>query len=218
MARKKSGSMTAAELQSELANDPEYQAMLREKEARRAALDAELAQDEAPLVQELRDAGVHVILTRIPWEEYEGAPRSVWDLVNTDASYPDAIPILVKHLQGDHREQTKEGIARALTVPEARGIATRTLIDEFSKTDDQESQFKWVLGAAIAETATPDTVSQIVELIRDKRHGKARDMLPLACQLMPKAEAESFLQEVVDDPDVRRNAIKALKNIRRKQR
>jgi len=209
--------MTAGELQAELANDPEYQEMLRKKEAKKAALEAELAQDEESLVQELRDAGVHVILTRIPGKEYEGVPQSVWDLVNTDASYPVAVPILVKHLQGEHHERTKEGIARALTVPEARGIATTAVIEEFCRIDDPNSSYKWVLGKAITETATPETVSSVVELVRDKRHGKAREWLPLALQWLPMPEAESVLQTLTSDPDVRERAIETLDRIRERR-
>lgn len=193
---------TAAELLAELSADPDFVRRSREREDNRAKLESVLRADEESLVAELRQVGVNV--------------QSVWDLVNTDVSYPNAIQVLMNHLSGDHDVRTKEGIARALTVPEARGVATRALVEQFSKIDDQESQLKWVLGVAIAETSTPDTVSLVVELVSDKTHGKAREMLPLALQFMPRADAESILQELINDPDVRERAIETLKIIHRR--
>lgn len=216
MARKRSGPMTAAELHAELANDPEYQKMRREREAKKAEGVAKLRQEEASLVRELQDAGVHVILNRIPGQEYEGPPQSISDLVNTNVSYPNAIPILVKHMHCDYSVEIKEAIARSLSVPEARGLASTVLIEEFCTIDDPDSSYKWVLGMAIAETATPENVSSVVELVRDKRHGYARYWLPLALQWLPNPVAESLLQTLTDDPDVCEQALKALKSVRRR--
>ena len=179
----------------ELANDPQYQEMLREKETKRAAFEAELDQDEKSLVRELWDAGVDV--------------QSVWDLVNTNTEYPNAIPILVAHLSKDHHIRTVEGIVRALTVPYAQGIATSSLIELFKRTDP-ESELKWLLGAAIAETATTESTAEVIRLLEDKKHGRGREYLPLALVHLSNNEATPILKRMLNDPIVKKNAVKAI--------
>src|SRR5580658_6227723 len=97
---------TAAELMAELEKDPSY---LKQRSRREEALrrtDEEYARAEAPLVQDLRAAGSQV--------------ESVWDLVNTSGAYPTLVPTLLAHLDRPYLERVREGIARALAVPEAR--------------------------------------------------------------------------------------------------
>ena len=52
--------MTAAELMAELANDPEYQQMMREKQKRNQLLSDELAEDERGLLEECKAVGVSI--------------------------------------------------------------------------------------------------------------------------------------------------------------
>ena len=74
--------------------------------------------DEDEMVAEaLRAVGVQV--------------RSVYDLVNTKESYPEAIPVLLELLPRVRNDRIKEGVVRALTVREARPVAAKPLIREF---------------------------------------------------------------------------------------
>jgi hypothetical protein len=93
---------TAQELLAELEADPEWMAGLNARDAERARRDNEWRAAEAPLVAELRDAGFDV--------------KSAWDLVNTPQPYPEALPILLKHLVRPYPDRVREGIARALAV------------------------------------------------------------------------------------------------------
>src|SRR5437868_2471251 len=111
--------LTAKEEQDVLDRDPRYRAMMAEKARCRAAREALLDVDEKPLVEALAGAGRPV--------------KSVWDLVNTAESYPEAIPVLIEHLQQPYQFVTREGIARALTVKEARGAAARIVLEELKK-------------------------------------------------------------------------------------
>lgn len=207
----------AGDFLEKLANDPEYQAMTREKEAKHAAGVAKNREEEKKLVKELQDAGVSVVLDRIRGQEYKGHPRSIDDLVNTQAPYPKAIPILVNHLQLEYSEDIKEGIVRALAVVEARDIATERLIEEFIKTKDADSNFKWIVGMAIAETTTPKTGARVAALALDNSHGRSRDQLPLGMLNADPDEAMSFLQEMLKDPVTKKNAEKAIKRLQKRR-
>ena len=42
------------------------------------------------------------------------------------------------------------------------------------------TSFKWAIGAALWVVADDGVFEQVVELVQDKRHGKAREMLAVA--------------------------------------
>ena len=101
-----SKSKSADELMSELNADPTFRARRREREEQRRNLEAELKRAEAPLVDALRTAGFEV--------------HSVWELASSCRAYSEAIPILISHLDRPYPDRVREGIARALAVPQAR--------------------------------------------------------------------------------------------------
>lgn len=179
------------------------------REARRQALDA----DQVSLMQELRDAEVRVVMNDIPGQEYDGLPNSVWDLVNSEEPYPQAVPILLKHLNVEHHPRISEGIVRALGVVEARDIATERLIEEYIKIEDPDSNHKWVVGLAIAATTTPKTGTKVAALALHKAHGKSRDQLPLGMLNADPDEAMSYLEAMLKDPITKKNAEYAIKRL-----
>lgn len=87
--------MTAADYLAEQEADPEYVARRQAQQERVRQQEAEFKAAEAPLVDELRTAGVEV-----SWS---------WDLVNRATPYPEAVPTLLRHLE------------RPLQVPPSRG-------------------------------------------------------------------------------------------------
>ena len=209
--------MTAAELMAKLENDPKYQAMRRKKDAEHAARVAINLKDQEELAQELRDAGVIVELTAIPGKEYVGPPRTISDLVNSKREYPEAIPILVRHLRKKHNRNILQAIVRALTTPEAEGVAFGSLVKLFEETMDGESQLKWLIGGAIAETATEADIEKVVALANDKRHGFGRALLPFALRKWPPERAMPVLLQWESDPVLGEEAKKTLKRLRRKR-
>jgi hypothetical protein len=100
---RKRRSMSATEFMAQLQQDQDYQ-------LRKAAFDAELEERadvlqtaEAPIVADLRDAGLDV--------------SSVWDFVNTAEPYPAALPVLLAHLErGGYPDRVMESLGRALAV------------------------------------------------------------------------------------------------------
>ncbi len=149
--RKESIGVTARQLLEALKRDPVYMRRKAERERRRALVAADLEMDESSLVAELADVGVAV--------------RSVWDLVNTPGSYPAAIDVLARHLRSEHLPRTREGIARALTVKEARGIAGRSVLEALMRSSRlDESEVRWALANALTVIADQSLLSQIKRL------------------------------------------------------
>jgi len=188
--RKRKGWQTASEYLAELARDPEFQREHQKREDRRAGISAIFMEDERPIVRELREVGVAV--------------ESVWDLVNTTEPYPEAIPVLVKHLKRPHHPTTREGIARALTVKEATGLAEAVLIHEFRRAPTgtfNEEVTKWAIGNAISFIAEEEWKDDILALLGEKEHGGARSQLPRALAHFKDPHLDKVLIELAHDED-----------------
>lgn len=94
------GAISATDLMAELEADPEFVARRKAADAERAAQAAAREQACGPVVADLRSKGVQV--------------ESLWDLYKQPESYPQAIPVLLAHLQRDYPERTLEDIGHAL--------------------------------------------------------------------------------------------------------
>lgn len=100
------GPGTAGDLMAELAQDPDYR-------KRQAAIEAEqeqelrlLAKAEEPLLADLAAIGIRT--------------DSAWNLYQHAGSLPDAIPVLLNHLEREYPDKVLEGIANALNDKSAR--------------------------------------------------------------------------------------------------
>src|SRR5688572_11055188 len=98
--------LTAREILDRLHADPAWVAAQAEREADRFKLKQVLQKAQEPVIEDLAKVGFLV--------------NSVWELVNRPNDYSNAIPILIDHLKVKYPVQIKEGIARALAVPDAR--------------------------------------------------------------------------------------------------
>jgi hypothetical protein len=155
---------TAREFIETLNHDPRYQAMMAEKEKRLTELKATLDADAKPLIEALAAVGRPV--------------KSVWDLVNTTESYPEAIPVLVEHLPRPYHFRTREAIARALTVKEARGPTAHTVLAELKKMretkDPHEEGFHFALANALVKIGDMSMLKDIRQMLNDPQYGKHR--------------------------------------------
>lgn len=162
---------------------------------------ARVAVEAVPLIEELKAAGVDV--------------HSVWDLVNTAESYPNAIPVLLKHLQLPYADRTREGIARALAVrdPQVRD-AWPLLVTEYRKAKSGQG-FKapgdvkmYELGAkdglacALSAAVTKKRLEEFLELLRDRNNGPSRLLLLSALRRSKDPVVLSVLDHLADDPDL----------------
>jgi|ERR1700720_1562410 len=192
--------MTAAELMAQLEQDPVF---LEERRKREEALDRsaeEYARAEVPLVQDLRAAGAQI--------------SSVWDLVNTPGSYPTLVPILLTHLDRPYPERVREGIARALAVPEARSGWDRLVSRYLSETDTTSQGIKWALHLAIAAAADASVLDTLIRLATDRRHGRNRALFVDALARIGGPRAEAVLSELANDPDLAED----IRRVRKKKR
>ncbi|MFP5246738.1 MAG: HEAT repeat domain-containing protein, partial [Thermoanaerobaculia bacterium] len=144
----------------------------------------------AKVAEALRFAGIRV--------------GSVYDLVNSRQSYPSAIPILIRMLHEVQHPRIKEGIARALTVKEARDVAGE-LVREFRGMRAEtgpEMSAKWAIGNALAVAGSDEVADDVIVLMEDPRHGWSRSMLPLALAHAKKRRetaTQALLRSLSDD-------------------
>lgn len=178
---------TAAEVLAELNADPAWRAAMERKDA--ASRDREAARRlaEAPLVADLRQVGINV---ESAWLLYEVAP------------YPTAIPVLLEHFERPYDPATREGIARALAVPEASWAWERLLSLLFHEPDQQERDVRFALALAVVAAAPKGSTSRMLELIRDTSLGASR--LAFVGPLMRSKDPRALetLEQLRDDPDL----------------
>jgi hypothetical protein len=181
--------LTLAEHDALLKAEGKYEEMMaaqRRHEAELERKEAEWREAEAPLVDELRKAGYEV--------------GSVWDLVNTSAPYPDAIPILLAHLQRPYPDRVREGIARALAVPDARYAWGDLAL--LYRNEPPDTDAKHGLAVALAATADDSVIQDLIELAQDRKHGESRNLLLDALARSCSQEARRALDEWGEDPQV----------------
>ena len=193
--------VTAAELMAKLNADPEFVAKRAREEEERQKRAAEWRRAEAPLVGELRAAGYAV--------------ESAWDLVNTTAPYPTALPILLDHLQRPYPAAVREGIARALAVRGASfgwDVLTRLYRNE------GEVRAKDGLAVAIAAAANDELIGDVIALARDKSQGPSRLLLLGALERSANPRARAALMDLGTDPELKKEIQIILRRLRRAKR
>ena len=134
-------------------------------------------------------------------------------VVPTHFDYDAAAPILVKWLPRVRDPVEKEVIARSLTgTKRASEDAARAILIEFRRAPMSDDATKWAYGNALATLAGPENAGDLLELIRDRRHGTARQMLCDALKRTKDSRAPGALIELIDDDDVAGHAISALRS------
>ncbi len=152
---------TAEELMRELRNDPVWVQQEKEREAKHKAaveqLRVEVQSEHDPLLKELAQVGHPV--------------GSVWDLVNSPNNYPAAVPILCKHLGIVRHPVIVEGIARALMVREAIGLAGKPICAQLQRPDfDPSDKVVFALAYALTAVADRSVYDEIRLLSQDTRY------------------------------------------------
>jgi hypothetical protein len=182
--------ITAEELMRQLEGDPDFVRRKAERERELAERAAKSKKEQAMLLRDLSAVGVKV--------------STVWDLVNTSASYTVALPILLDHLKRPYSDGIREGIARALAVRATRPIGWSLLVDEFSKTELSNERVKDGLAVALAGASDDTVISELIDLARDKRHGASRVLLLLGIKRSKSPEARSAIKQPADDPELKK--------------
>lgn len=184
-----------ADLRERMERDPVFRA---QEEARQARA-AERRRAETPLREALKSVGVSI--------------ESIWDLVNTRARYPEAIPILLEHLRRPYPDASREGIGRALAVREAK-FAWPILVDLFLH--ESFPRAKRGMAVALAGIADDSVLTEVVALVRDRSLGLDRAFLLGALERSKDPSAHVVLGSLVDDPELALGAAEALRRIERR--
>ena len=150
----------------------------------------------APLMEELRAAG----FDQMTLDELRTSRRE----------YASAIPILVRWLGRIDAANAKESIVRALSVPWARGIATRPVLDEFHRAPREWVGYRWAIGNAMEVIADESVAPEILSIVGDPAHGTARQMFVLALGKLRYRESVPTLIQLLSDEDVAGHAAMAL--------
>ncbi len=200
MTRSRKG-VTAAEFKAELERDPIWVEQRRQREEAFKRLEEEYARAEAPLVRELRAAGLTV--------------GSAWDLVNTTSAYRQALPILLDHLHREYPDAIREGIARALAVPEAK-FAWPVLVKLYR--EEQGPRTKDGLAVAICNIADDTVIGELIALVRDNRNGESKVLLLRALERSRDPRAHKALMELGTNADLKNETQIILKRILRRRK
>ena len=183
-------------------DDPEYVKKLSEERAERERRFAEssaiLARDQQGLVEELRRVGEKV--------------SSVWDLVSKEAPYPSAIPVLVDHLSRPHHPRIREGIVRALAVPEAHA-AWPQLVAAFKC--ERDEGMKAALAIAVGGASGAEDTDQLGALVHDEGLGTYRVPLIWGLAKSRDPRATEVLRELRHHPELGAEARKGLRKRKR---
>lgn len=162
--KKPNARMTAKEWAAILEKDKDYQSRKRMSHEEAEQRIKEVKNEERPVIEALGRVGIHV--------------EFISDLVNTNAPYPEAWPILVEHLQKDYSSQMREFLARSLAVPGARNTAWEVILSEYKKAAPEEipnrSGAKDGLAVALSAMATEKDIDTLLELIKEKKNKMTR--------------------------------------------
>jgi len=207
--RPKRKPITVEEFVRQREQDPEYLARLEESEKKRQVQIREFRRAAAPMMEDLRQAGYDV---------RDSPQELVWQFGRTKVPYSSAVPILLKWLSRVSSPDVKETIVRTLSVPWAKEAAP-ALFREFREAAEppaNETTWKWAIGNAFSVIADDTIFNDLVDLVRDKRHGRDREMLALALGNMKDERAVDVLIELLQDGQVAGHAIIALGKLKAK--
>jgi len=190
--------ITASELMAQLNADPEFLARKKERDEAFQRKEQDSAEAELPLVKELRSAGLAI--------------NSVWDLVNDNAgTYPQALPILLDHLQRSYPDAIRDGIARALAVPAAK-FAWDLLVRLYRQ--ERENRTKHGLAVALSNIVDDETLDELIVLARDPGLGESRILLLGGLEGSHHPDARKALMELGTDPQLRKEVQAVLRRLK----
>jgi hypothetical protein len=164
-----------------------------ELEARIAARVEAFKIEQRELLEELTQAGVKVdMVHRLP-----NVPTS---------DYRHAIPILMKHLRRDYSVGTVASLARSLATKEAQEYWDEFVAmykESSTQEGDGAGDVSMALAAAVAASCPPKRMSELVDLLRDRRLPYRAMLLgPLRKKRGKDAEIAHVLDDLCHDPEL----------------
>jgi HEAT repeat protein len=198
-------SKTAAEILAELNKNNSYSQKIKKNENERELQLKLIKEDEKKISASLSEMDIYI--------------ESIYDLVNTNEPYPEAIPILVNFLNSDELSSNRiiEGIIRALGVKEAIGIANKPLLRLYNRTKDKDTPYLWAIGNTMTIIISEEDIDEVIKIITDKSNGMSRQMFVLALGNIPSEKSEDVLIQVLNDDEIAPHALEALGKLKSKK-
>jgi HEAT repeat protein len=135
----------------------------------------------------------------------------------TTFDFERAAPILVDWLPRVDDPQLKLVIVSSLAGQKAaRGEGARRLVGDFRRPEyHDKAALRWAIGDTLATIAGPGDADGIIDLLRDRSGGRARQMLCDALVRTRDPRRVDVLIDLIADDDVAGHAISALRRIGR---
>lgn len=220
--RKRRGPKTLAEHDALLKEEGRFDAMVEEQQRReqeREKRSEEWRQAEQPLAEELRAAGFDV---ESSWDLFNR--KEPWNKKERIRPYPEALSILLKHMEYPYPDRVREGIARALAVGRAGWAAAgvdfrfawETLTRLYRK-EEAGTDAKAGLAVAISAMAESDDelLDEVIALARDATLGESRILLLSALQRSRLPKARKALVELGTDPELSKEVQAIFRRVKR---
>ena len=164
--------------------------------AKRAASIARTVELSATILAELDEAGFTF--------------STLDELRRSGVNYKVAIPILLRWLLRVDDSGMKESLVRCLTVPWAKGIATKAVLSEFHKAANDADSLRWAIGNAMDVIADPSVGNEILSIVAAQSNGSARQMFVLAVGKLKPENASEVLIPLLEQDEVAGHAAEAL--------
>ncbi len=149
--------------------------------------------DKKKFIREITEAGYPI--------------ENINDLMNIGPNEQYLTPIILKYLTEIDDGHYKGALARAMTVKGYKGVAP-VLIEEFKK--DTNDLDKWAIGNALCFIQDESVLDDMIELVKDKKYGTARQMIAEGLGAYKTDEVKETLISLLDDEDVNGHALHAL--------
>jgi hypothetical protein len=179
--------ITAEELVNQLPADPEYQKRRAESEARRKKRIEADREAARPVIQELQESGYNV--------------TCCGDYLNSNYRLtPKEVEILIKWLPEIKSQDVQEIMVRALGGTK-KPFDGKPLIDLFEKAGKyfKGDSLQWAIANIIYIGKVENINEWVVEALKNKKYGGARDMLCYAvAKMLPAEEAIPLLISIYD--------------------
>lgn len=155
---------------------------------------------ERPLLDELAKVGIRV--------------QSVWDLREFDQEYPQAIPVLLVHMNRDYSAFSRSGIIDAICRKWARDQVWKRIIEAYETEPNlarnaqpgeigSPSWPKSAMANGILEMAVASDMDKMIELIENPLNGSSRILLTPYFSRSRQRRAFDTLARLSDDPDLK---------------
>jgi HEAT repeat protein len=158
---------------------------------------AESRRASAPLIEELRSIGIQT--------EIDDLDRNFLKV------YPQALEVLVRHLELHYPDNIRNLIVTLLGVPKAK-IAWQKIKTIYKK--EPPSHIKNSLAFALSQIADDRLLPELIEMIKDSENGRSRIAFVRRIFKAKSKEATDTIIALKDDPDLKAEIQQVLKNKR----